>query len=418
MRTVNNEKGFILIGVLIIMAALLALGAIATHSAQIELQITSNQVRAQQALANAEAGIDHAVSLTRSSWVSFNTVLTGGGTGVPLSALGTPTTLNGASYVFYSTGPGSTDGYYLRALDNHDEATIDDPTKDVDRRIKLQARGRMGDTERVVEVLLRSTTVPGFYGRDFITISGGVNSFPTTSSYSSSNGACNPSTTEDHGDITTNGNITLSGGTNVHGDATAGGTITAGAVITGTQTTNAPPLTFPSGAACSPLTGLTGVSGDMSKIKIDGGATAGYLDVSGGGTAILAPGSYCWAGIKVGGGSTLQVTGLTTITSNGPISFSGGSLVNTTCLPSNLTLISAYQSSNSDSNALVLSGGTGAYMTVYAPTAAVTLSGGSNFYGAIVSESLNDSGGTDLHYDTALNLGVPVAGQWHEARGL
>jgi hypothetical protein len=39
---------------------------------------------------------------------------------------------------------------------------------------------------------------------------------------------------------------------------------------------------------------------------------------------------------------------------------------------------------------------------VYAPNAAVTLTGGSDFFGAILGQTVTDAGGPAIHYD--LNL--------------
>ncbi len=41
-------------------------------------------------------------------------------------------------------------------------------------------------------------------------------------------------------------------------------------------------------------------------------------------------------------------------------------------------------------------------MVVNAPNAAAKLSGGSDYFGAIVTSTIDDSGGTSLHFDTTL----------------
>lgn len=51
---------------------------------------------------------------------------------------------------------------------------------------------------------------------------------------------------------------------------------------------------------------------------------------------------------------------------------------------------------------LNLSGGSASTAVVYAPNAGITMSGGSAWYGAIIGNTVNDSGGAAIHYDTAL----------------
>lgn len=240
-----------------------------------------------------------------------------------------------------------------------------------------------------------ATTITGFYGRDFVTLSGGSG----TDSYDSSQGPYDPLTAGAHGDVITNGNLTVSGGGVVAGDATTGGIITlsGGSTITGQQSTGAPPVTVADQPACSPYTGWTGVTILSGNVAISNNK----LTISGGGSAALAPGSYCWAGITLSGGSTIQVAnGPVTIALTGQANLSGGSLVNLTQDPRQVTLWSSFVTAN---NGVVFSGGSASYLAVYAPQAAVSFLGGSAFFGSIISRSINTSGGaTMLHYDLSL----------------
>ena len=81
--------------------------------------------------------------------------------------------------------------------------------------------------------------------------------------------------------------------------------------------------------------------------------------------------------------------------------FSGGSsggVVNTTGKAENLQIFSM-----SSSQGITLSGGSQTYMAVYAPHSPITFSGGSDFYGAVVGNTITDSGGTKMHYDVHLS---------------
>jgi hypothetical protein len=131
------------------------------------------------------------------------------------------------------------------------------------------------------------------------------------------------------------------------------------------------------------------------------------ISVSGGNTLTLtAPGTYNINCISLSGNSTLQispankqvvinVTG-NSCTANSPIDLSGGSVANTSGVAANLMINYA------GNQQVKLSGGSATYMVVDAPNAGAKFSGGSNFYGAVITSTIDDSGGTSLHFDTAL----------------
>ena len=53
---------------------------------------------------------------------------------------------------------------------------------------------------------------------------------------------------------------------------------------------------------------------------------------------------------------------------------------------------------------LTFTGGTNDFAIVNAPNAAVVLHGGADFYGSIMANKIDDSGGTNLHFDQADSL--------------
>ena len=59
-----------------------------------------------------------------------------------------------------------------------------------------------------------------------------------------------------------------------------------------------------------------------------------------------------------------------------------------------------------------LAGGSGAFAVAYMPSAPVTFSGGSDWYGAVVSNTLDDTGGTNIHYDRSLGQTVDIIGNY------
>ena len=105
--------------------------------------------------------------------------------------------------------------------------------------------------------------------------------------------------------------------------------------------------------------------------------------------------------MTVSGGATLTVAGPVTIVLSGVLEAGGGSLVNQTHVPANLQIESSYAGADGVSSR----GGTGAYITVYAPKTSITLSGKSPLYGAVLGKTVAASGGAAIHYDVQ-TLGV------------
>ncbi len=96
------------------------------------------------------------------------------------------------------------------------------------------------------------------------------------------------------------------------------------------------------------------------------------------------------------------MTGATVINLTGQFHGSGGSIINTTHFARNLQLVSSYVGNNG----VVLSGGTDAYLTVFAPAAQIVLSGGSPIFGALVGNALTVSGSSAIHFDVSLPTNV------------
>jgi hypothetical protein len=124
----------------------------------------------------------------------------------------------------------------------------------------------------------------------------------------------------------------------------------------------------------------------------------GDLTVSGGKTVTLANGTYCFHDLTLSGNSELRVTGPVVIRLTGQLKASGGTFANPTNVPANLQISSSYAGKDGVS----LSGGSGAYLTVYAPKTGVTISGNAPLYGAVLGKTLTLSGNASVHYDVRL----------------
>jgi len=110
--------------------------------------------------------------------------------------------------------------------------------------------------------------------------------------------------------------------------------------------------------------------------------------------------------VTLSGGSALQVNDAVKIYldikhSGDKSDFTGGSsggVINTTGKAENLRIFSL-----SSSHGITLSGGSQAYMAVYAPKSPIKFLGEGDFYGAVVGNTITDSGGTKMHYDVHLS---------------
>ena len=220
---------------------------------------------------------------------------------------------------------------------------------------------------------------------------------------------------DDAATLLSNGVITLQGA-KVHGDMVAAGggkvvlqanSLVTGDVVYGTTLSNSgsvqgstynqytTPFVAPIPGACgsytkAPTTWITGAY-TYDPIK-------GNLTVSGGGTATLASGTYCFNNVTVSGGSTLAFSGAVIINVTGKFTDSGGSLQNPSQIPSNLRVFSSY----TGSNGVTVSGTSTTYMSIYAPGTDVTVSGGGPFYGSLVGKTLTVSGNSAIHQDLDL----------------
>src|SRR4029078_9958455 len=123
------------------------------------------------------------------------------------------------------------------------------------------------------------------------------------------------------------------------------------------------------------------------------------LTVSGGKSVTLAEGTYCFHDLSLSGGSKLSVAGTVRIFLTGQLDAGGGSsLVNPSAVPANLQFSSSY----TGKDGVKLSGGSSAYLSVYAPRTSVELTGGAPVFGALLGKTLVISGGGAVHYDVQM----------------
>ena len=404
-----RQRGMALIAVLLLMLVSLSIGLLSATAARTELSIAHNDVLDKRALAVAEAGINQTRQLIAAHDVLNDELAnngvgacTGNGVGTAtsgLSNIGIAKTLasDGLCYRFAAFGGAATDGYYIRVVDNKDEATgADDPLTDIDGIIGVVSHGVVGTAERIVEAIYTIVPAWGVYATHDLKISAstiGSASHPL-------NAGAGHSITQDS---PPGGQPYAVYGSGVYGTAVADATKFSGGV------TQAAALTLPALADCTPFSPNAGISGSYTYNAGTGDLTAS------GAIVILASGTYCFHQVTVSGGSgRLQVDGLTTINLSGTLTFSGGAQVNnTTGNPDNLIV----NSSNTTNNAVTVSGGSGTFMRINAPnpTSKVTVSGGASaFNGSISAYDIDVTGGAHVLNATAAPT-VKLT-NWHEVQ--
>ena len=129
----------------------------------------------------------------------------------------------------------------------------------------------------------------------------------------------------------------------------------------------------------------------------------GNITVSGHKTLTFSPGTYNINSLTLTGNSVLTVnpSGLVVLTIAGnnvpqAIDITGGAIANPSGISRNFQIIYG------GSLPIALSGGSTSHAVVYAPNSDVSIHGGSDWYGAMVVKTLDDSGGVDIHYDRSL----------------
>ena len=257
----------------------------------------------------------------------------------------------------------------------------------------------------------------GVYAQGKLTISGGG----LSDSFDSQVAAYNALTAGSNGDLAGDSVIVLSSSTIVKGDVTATGTISGG-IVSGTVTQNStafpPNPVLPCPAAFTPAASVpsgTGITYDP---------TTGVLKVSGGNTLTLPvpPTQYFFSQVITSGGSVVTFNNPTNqhvdLWISDVLNVSGGGLVN----PSAKSTLLGVWGCGASTSAWTMSGGSGAYFSVYGPNHNVTVSGSGDLWGSLVANNVTASGGSKFHYDEALGRGPPqglnpVAGSWAQLPG-
>jgi hypothetical protein len=266
-------------------------------------------------------------------------------------------------------------------------------------------------------------------------------------SYNSSNGTYSATHVNSGGNIGSDGNTTIAGSTVVYGtvstpktgSSTSACSSASPDALTGTLANTGgivavSAITYPTPPAPSPLPpstkqDVTSVCGTMTGCSVASGVytlapnkSYGDVIVPSGHIVHVSAGTYTINSITLSGGAQfivdsgpvivnvagqINASGQITSSTVNVVDFSGGSIANSTGIPSNVQFVYG------GSNPITLSGGSTSGAVVYAPNSNLTISGSGGVYGAMIGKTVTDSGGSAVHYDTALANSLVQTGAYY-----
>jgi len=302
--------------------------------------------------------------------------------------------------------------------------------------------------ERQVTPMFAYAAFAANSGCGALTFGGGA----TTNSYDSSvplvNGAV-AAFSASYGNVGTNGNLTeLGTNTMINGTLStprAGvGTCSSGSITALTGNLNQvsggivplpQPITYPTPDAPSPMpptgalslnnaacnyTGCANIAaGEYSLAPGSSASPSLYPDVNIKGTVHLTAGVYNFNSLTLAGAGAsggilkidsgpviINIAGVGFSANQAPVDLTGGSVFNPALIPSNLQILYG------GTSLVKLTGGTNSSMLAYAPNATGSITGGADFYGSMITNTITDMGGAAIHYDRQLQKTLMNLGNW------
>ena len=234
----------------------------------------------------------------------------------------------------------------------------------------------------------------GIWGLDGINVPGNVR----TDSYDSRTGPYMPGTAEANGDVCSNQDIDIIGSITIDGDVFGNPVATRGDAytVTGDVDRLSDPVDRPvidfTAAAMSNDNHTIGPT-DNGNDPFAGGWN---LRLVGGDNLTVLPGTYYFDTITLRAGSTLTVTGPTTVYVVGGMDMTGSGIVNASQDPRDLTIYIG------GANA-IFGGAVEFYGSIIAPNTEVKFHGTSDVYGAIIAGSITMVGTIAFHVDESVD---------------
>jgi hypothetical protein len=253
------------------------------------------------------------------------------------------------------------------------------------------------DIQKAATAVEGSGVCAGLWGIEGITGNGDV----MTDSYESDKGAYGPGNANANGDLCSCRDIVVNGTVDVYGDAMHGSGYDFTAYgnsynVYGIIDEHACGLpTFEDQFEAVRASNDNAMIGLTAKGNDPFNGSPWDLYVTGNDALTLAPGTYYFTSAMIDGGARIMVTGPTKIFVDGPTTWTGGGLVNLTGDPKNLITYSS-------GDDVIITGGSNFYGAVVAPKSTVYLTGGEDFYGTVLSRILDMDGNNRIHVDESL----------------
>lgn len=345
----KGQRGFLLITVYWIVAVMVMHGVVLVTYAIADLRAAQRAQASLQAVYQAEAGVDQAITQMRANAAWAGGAGAAGGTGT------------------FAVG--------VQALGANQQ------------RISVQGNVNLagGTVTRSLESIMNVTPGTGVPPGMFADLSVNLNGSVRVDSYDSRQPVFRSTNRGMVGtNSTQNEAIRINGAVDVFGDVRSGPGAPAGAIrITGASRVS---------GQVGPNTQLY----PMALVSEPLGNEA--LRLNGHDTLTLPGGVYHFSSITINGGAKLTFTGPATVYT-GSFILNGNGIASADEAPPNLSVKVV------GAGRVTLNGATDFYGHIYAPESEVTLNGNNELFGAITSKRLVGNGSVKMWYDEALNSG-------------
>ena len=153
LKRLRGPEAFFLIWALLVVALVSSFMMTGLTRSHIELAGSQRFINNEQAFQLAEAGLNDALALLRTSSLQWTDELSNPG---PDQTPGTP---DDGQLSLTPLGPGVSGSYTVSVIDNNDEAPLaaNDPRRDVDGLVKISSTGTMLDSQRTVSSWVSAT---------------------------------------------------------------------------------------------------------------------------------------------------------------------------------------------------------------------------------------------------------------------
>jgi len=387
-RQVNNERGMVLVVVLLLLSALIILGTTTIMQTSTDLKISGNYKSSVQAFYDADAGVQYAIAKMEEGLKSSPQTFT-------LSSAGSPATLT------YTTPTGFS--FTISTIAKNSGSNTYSFTSTGNAPNNAQA---------AIEATFERGSVINYaaFGDESVDNQG----TSSVKSYEHTPGMTLPPTSfTGDGDIGSNGDVTIKSGATIDGDVALGddgegteGTLDNKGTITGEEGTDVArvdpdPLGVVDGEYATNFTTYStsndnalatgsGISG--TEINIGSGDTATLVGKAGGA-------NYYFTDIVIGSKGTLDIDsdlGPVNIYLAGSLEAKSKSSINVSSVPAEFSIFS------NSTDSIVFKHGGDFKGLVYAPYAQVEMKNSADYYGAIWAGTLLMHSSGTIYYDTGM----------------